>query len=158
MGRRMKRRKFLANSAKAGLGLLAVTQVGGATPALAQAAPASQEVRDFTYSAYRAVLLISRGRTKSRLGPTQLKELMAKVVPGLRGQRKVHHVVPFIFHGWRDDVASSPAPWMPNGAMVFVQSNNMKELKESIKLVYENAKGLDHEMMILEPLGDLDSM
>ncbi len=40
MGRRMKRREFLAESAKAGLGLFALAQVGGTTLGLAQQASA----------------------------------------------------------------------------------------------------------------------
>lgn len=158
MGRRMKRRKVLANSAKAGLGLLALAPVGAATPVAAQPAGSSTTVRDFSYSPFRAVLLISRAQTKPALNREHLKALMAKVVPGLRSQPGVHQVVPIVFHGWRDDVGKTRAPWQPNGAMVFVLSKDMRRIKDSINKVYEAAKGLDQEMMILEPLGDLDSM
>lgn len=49
-------------------------------------------------------------------------------------------------------------PWRPNGALIFMQSNDRKKLKTNIDKVYKAAEGLDQTMVVMEPLGDLDSM
>lgn len=132
MGRRVKRRKFLARSAKAGLRL--------------------------PYRVYRTVCLVSMAQRKAGLRRDERVRLVARAAPLLRDLPGVRHIEAVVFDGWRDDSgAFRDAPWKPNGALIFAESKDPVRLRRVVRRIYETARGLDQEMLIMEPLGDLDS-
>ncbi len=122
------------------------------------------ELPNFTNRAYRAVLLISMTQKKAGLSREERRRRLAnpRVVQDLRKIRSlsgVRHVEPVLFHGWRDDPGEfRDAPWKPNGALIFVQSDDQNKLKKRIGEIYKAAARLDQGMVVMEPLGDLDSM
>ncbi|MGH2372160.1 MAG: hypothetical protein ACRDIC_01595 [bacterium] len=107
---------------------------------------------------YGAVLLVSMDQQKTMMWDRdRRRELIAKVVPSLRCLPGVRHVEAVLFQDWKD-AAGKPAPWMPNGALIFVQAGNPQKLEMRIQTIFGAAAGLDQEMIVMERLGDLDSM
>ena len=108
---------------------------------------------------FKAVILISLNQEKvNKLSPEELQRRTHKMAKAIRCEVGVRQVEGVQFFHWRAGPGGTPnAPWKPHGALVFLEARNPDRLGERIHNIFQVVSHLDQEMMVLEPLGDLDS-
>ncbi len=109
---------------------------------------------------FKAVVLVSLGqqKVKSLLSDRPaLEKRLSEMAKELRNQRGVRYIEGVFIRDWRSDAQGiEKAPWKPAGALVVLEARDEKRLQENIKTMWDVAKRFDQEIMVLEPLGDVD--
>ncbi len=111
---------------------------------------------------YKAIVLVSLGQQKvvGLLDGIRREELKKKLLPmakDLRNQPGVRHIEGILIQNWRSDSQGiAQAPWKPAGALIGLEARDEKRLQDRISNLWDVAKKYDQEIMVLEPLGDVD--
>lgn len=108
---------------------------------------------------FKAVVLMSLNQDKVRnLTPEELQRQTRKMTKALRCEVGVRQVEGIQFLDWKAGPGGTPRPpWRPHGTLLFLEARDPDRLGERIRHVFDIANELDQEMMVLQPLGDLDS-
>ena len=112
---------------------------------------------------HKAIVLVSLGQQKvaANLEGGKREELKKKLLPmakDLRSQPGVRHIEGILIQNWRSDSEGiARAPWKPAGALIVLEARDEERLQKRISNLWDAAKKYDQEIMVLEPLGDLDS-
>ncbi len=103
---------------------------------------------------YRAMLLISVRQEKVK-NPKRypLKQLAIRMATKLRSFPGVRHVEAVGFADWKADPKDKrDAPWMPWGALLFVEAGTADKLEGYVKAIFRNMEEFDPDRMRLSPM------